>query len=68
MAVAWVWWRFVGTGPIEMLMGLVTGRYRWPWRRRVSPRATQSELSRRFSRKTRTSASSSSETLWVRPW
>ncbi|WP_457100425.1 heparan-alpha-glucosaminide N-acetyltransferase domain-containing protein [Microbacterium sp. P5_E9] len=35
-AVAWVWWRFVGTGPIELLMGLVTGRYRWPWRRRVA--------------------------------
>ncbi len=37
-AVAWVWWRFVGTGPIEMLMGLVTGRYRWPRRSRVTAR------------------------------
>ena len=38
VAVAWVWWRFVGTGPIEMLMGLVTGRYRWPRRSRVAAR------------------------------
>jgi len=36
--VAWVWWRFVGTGPVEMLMGLVTGRYRWPWGRQVAVR------------------------------
>lgn len=24
--VGWLWWRFVGTGPVEWAMGLVTGR------------------------------------------
>lgn len=24
--VAWLWWRYVGTGPVEWAMGLVTGR------------------------------------------
>ncbi|WP_164232992.1 acyltransferase family protein [Microbacterium hydrocarbonoxydans] len=24
--VAWVWWRFAGVGPVEWLMGLLTGR------------------------------------------
>ncbi|MFT4135463.1 DUF418 domain-containing protein [Microbacterium sp.] len=28
LAVAWAWWRFVGTGPVEWLMGVVTGRRR----------------------------------------
>lgn len=26
LAVAWLWWRFVGTGPVEWLMGAVSGR------------------------------------------
>ncbi|RLK48082.1 heparan-alpha-glucosaminide N-acetyltransferase domain-containing protein [Microbacterium telephonicum] len=30
MTVGTLWWRFVGIGPIEWLMGLVTGRYAWP--------------------------------------
>ncbi|MFT4050816.1 MAG: heparan-alpha-glucosaminide N-acetyltransferase domain-containing protein [Microbacterium sp.] len=28
LAVGWLWWRFVGTGPVEWLMGAVTGRRR----------------------------------------
>ena len=24
--IAWAWWRFVGTGPVEWVMGLATGR------------------------------------------
>ncbi|PRB08908.1 DUF418 domain-containing protein [Microbacterium sp. MYb64] len=26
LVVAWLWWRFVGTGPVEWLMGAVSGR------------------------------------------
>lgn len=26
IAVGWAWWRFVGTGPVEWLLGFVTGR------------------------------------------
>ncbi|MFJ4166431.1 acyltransferase family protein [Microbacterium sp. NPDC089698] len=26
LAVAWLWWRLVGTGPVEWLMGAVSGR------------------------------------------
>ena len=26
LALAWLWWRFVGTGPVEWLMGAVSGR------------------------------------------
>ncbi|KJL29308.1 acyltransferase family protein [Microbacterium oxydans] len=29
--VGWLWWRFIGTGPVEWLMGLATGR-RKRWR------------------------------------
>lgn len=29
--VGWLWWRFVGTGPVEWLLGLATGR-RKKWR------------------------------------
>lgn len=29
--IGWLWWRFIGTGPIEWLLGLVTGR-RKTWR------------------------------------
>jgi uncharacterized protein len=32
MAAAYLWWRFVGTGPVEWLMGVVTGRLK-PLRR-----------------------------------
>lgn len=40
LAVAWLWWRFVGTGPVEWLMGAVSGRPK-PLivRRRVVPGA-----------------------------
>lgn len=26
LAVAWLWWRFVGTGPVEWVLALVTGK------------------------------------------
>lgn len=26
IAVGWAWWRYVGTGPVERLLGFVTGR------------------------------------------
>jgi len=26
LAIAWLWWRYVGTGPVEWLMGAVSGR------------------------------------------
>lgn len=26
LLIAWLWWRFVGTGPVEWLMGAVSGR------------------------------------------
>lgn len=26
IVVGWLWWRFVGTGPIEWVMGWITGR------------------------------------------
>lgn len=29
--VGWAWWRWVGTGPVEWLMGLVTGRRKKLW-------------------------------------
>jgi hypothetical protein len=29
--IGWLWWRFIGTGPVEWLMGLATGR-RKRWR------------------------------------
>lgn len=29
--IGWLWWRFIGTGPVEWVMGLVTGR-RKKWR------------------------------------
>jgi len=29
IVVGTLWWRFVGLGPIEWLMGVVTGRYAW---------------------------------------
>lgn len=29
--IGWLWWRFIGTGPVEWLMGLATGR-RKKWR------------------------------------
>ena len=32
LAVGYLWWRFVGTGPVEWLMGAATGR-RKPLRR-----------------------------------
>ncbi len=28
-AFAAVWWRFVGTGPLERIFGIITGRHRW---------------------------------------
>lgn len=31
IAIGWLWWRFIGTGPVEWLMGLATGR-RKRWR------------------------------------
>ncbi|MCT9819134.1 hypothetical protein N3K63_02410 [Microbacterium sp. W1N] len=29
MVLGTLWWRFVGLGPVEWLMGVVTGRYAW---------------------------------------
>ncbi|WP_167132198.1 DUF418 domain-containing protein [Paramicrobacterium chengjingii] len=33
IAIGWAWWRYVGTGPVEWLLGFVTGRRKpllWP--------------------------------------
>ena len=26
LGTAWLWWRFIGTGPVEWLLGAVSGR------------------------------------------
>lgn len=39
--IGWLWWRFIGTGPVEWAMGLVIGR-RKSWRRPRAGRAAES--------------------------
>ena len=41
VVAGWLWWRFVGVGPLEWLLGWVTGRPK-RWRRAPEPDAAAS--------------------------